>query len=414
MSGMRSDPYAEKVKQAIESKLDAARQILCDPDSSDMDLRASVKEYAALGWQEHVALIDRCLSVHAGKEPQTLALLRATRKAIGDRPSRIDGVVMKLLEFSRYKERRRHIHWIKVDQPGAAQEEARQPSGALLGLEGWRTSASDEELWSTLEDAPDDSERRAAALEEIIERQQEREDERLPAFILEELGRASLPRQWRDALVLATERVQFRDHGQRGRLAERLLALTLDMQRERAAPGSTGPRDAPADPLHAAIRRYAKLRPQARAEALLVFLSDDQPFEIRRVALVALSDAFSGLAPTLDEWPRLDALRRRAAEMVLTHLAPERVDSPDQEALALDAYCASAALAPPELPALTERAVAAGKPWLLELALGELTPTLARWRRGTTAEHPPEVIPRLEEAVVRLQAAVQASSDGEG
>ena len=86
-----------------------------------------------------------------------------------------------------------------------------------------------------------------------------------------------------------------------------------------------------------------------------------------------------------------------------------RMTDGDSRTTALAAYCAAAALASPELPALTQLALSLDSGWFQHLALQQLAPMEAAWHALPAGEQPKQGIALLDEAILLLQKAAGKS-----
>lgn len=263
-------------------------------------------------------------------------------------------------------------------------------------LFAWCVEASTSDLWRVIHAQEASVRERAACMSELAERS----DAKLPSFVVQALDWTNADPRFRDALLATAEVMQVSDPALRERLEGALLRVAT-MLRDR--PELSSERS-----LWAAVRRYASLVPQARVSGLLAFLRSADALTTRQVALQGTQNVFSveppgALAP-------LSALRERVRELALKYLDADWLVSPENNALALNAFCASAAAGEPELMALTDRLCALGKPRLRAQAAQKLEPIAAAWRaRLAISAEPSEALLRLEASLTVLALDKTAS-----
>jgi hypothetical protein len=236
---------------------------------------------------------------------------------------------------------------------------------------------------------------RVSALRESVDR----DAPFLPPLIVSLLSGPDLAAELRNALLWATERVQFRDPPAREQLAASLLRHAVALRQARPGPDEHA--------MWAALRRYGTLIHETEAELApyLQFL-EDLTSSTQEVALRSLANVFSvnPPAPSLV----LGSVRARVVEVARGCLDPAWLKPGERGALALSAYVTAAVLVVGPVDELTERIIGLGKRWLLRQAIQELAPTLEQWRRAEVgpAEHALGVlgttVGRLDEALARL------------
>jgi|GEM_PF-6543559 len=238
-------------------------------------------------------------------------------------------------------------------------------------LEEWAVSTSTTELLGTVRSKGTREDLRIAVLGELMDR----EEPAMARFVVESLDRPEESASWRNALLRATPRIQVTDDSLRVSLSKSLWRYALALKHAQTNEEESL--------LWTAIRRYATLRPQADIGKLVEFLDEPSSSEglpRLHVVLLAIQNAFYAWAPTEAEAADLEELRRCVSDLGARYLTCEVLDTADKRAIALASYCAAATLGCSDLPALTERVLALGQSWLIELAEKKLAPLLDRWR----------------------------------
>ncbi|HSN96921.1 MAG TPA: hypothetical protein VLS89_01445 [Candidatus Nanopelagicales bacterium] len=244
-------------------------------------------------------------------------------------------------------------------------------------------------------------EERIEALVELADR----EHPDLPSYLLEELQREGTNPRWRDAVVIITERVLFPEPQDRRRAADSLRRHALVL-RDAVDPTSS-------EALWAAIWRYTTLIPPAEVVTLLDFIRPSDAMTTQQVALQSIENMFSRRLP--EPALALDALQTRVDALAESALAEARLDSAEERALVVSAYCAVAVLGSPSLGALTVRLLGLARRSICFQALQRLSPVAQAWSaKVTPGKSEPIALVSLRDALNRLEAALSEAQGKAG
>lgn len=270
----------------------------------------------------------------------------------------------------------------RLDPPGEvppAQEIEDKTSDALwMQLEG----AARDEAWS-------------AALSELVERQ----DPGLASYLAAELRARELSPAVRNALVFAAESTQCFDPDTRASITASLFAHAVIL------------RDAGEErPLWAAVRRYASMVPIEEADGLLAFLRDEDAPTTKQAALQGIQNIFT--VDVADERAAVDRLRQRVHVLAEDLISPACLEVRGGPALALQAFCAAAALLDPTLPALAGRLVELGRPYLLRRSEEHVRSLDGLWARRPEEARTAEARRILSDSLAHLTPAANTAHTG--
>jgi methylase of polypeptide subunit release factors len=221
-----------------------------------------------------------------------------------------------------------------------------------------------DDLWTRLEGGPHDADWREA-LEELVER----EDPDMATYVASQLQNHALPPDVRSALVFAAERSQCFEPDVRASLKKELLAQAIifrDSGEQRS--------------LWAALRRFASLVPVTEVDGLLQFLRDEDEATTKQVALQGIQNIFSVDFP--EPCAAVDRVRERAHRLAVELISPLGLSRQGGASLALQAFCASAALLDPKLLVLAERLLLLERVYLVMRAVESLRSLKATWGSG--------------------------------
>ena len=157
------------------------------------------------------------------------------------------------------------------------------------------------------------------------------------------------------ALVFAAERAQSFDAQVRASLTNGLLNAAWMLRDHEENSG-----------LMSAIRRFASLVPITKVDGLLDFLRDEDRLTTKQVTLQCIQNIFSVAAPV--DCDAVLRLRARVHALAQHLIDPSRAVGPATESLALQAYCAAAALRDPNLSTLKNCLASLEWPYLIERA----------------------------------------------
>jgi len=214
---------------------------------------------------------------------------------------------------------------------------------------------------------------RAAATDERIAALSEwmaMDDESASEFIVDELCRADLTEEWRDALVYAAENVHFRDAEQQVGVRLRLRELALEL-REVSRPGVERV-------VWSAMRRFSSLLSPEKANDLLEFLDRKGVVDTRMVALQCVARVFQDRPPW--DTATLEALERRVAEYAEKFLDPDVFGGGENSSIARNAVLALASLGSPRLRDCVVCVNALGRRWLSRQIRRQLQALLDTWK----------------------------------
>ena len=207
-----------------------------------------------------------------------------------------------------------------------------------------------DELWKLIDRGPG-GELWRDALEELVAR----EDPFLAPHVAEMLRAKDLAHDTRCALVLAAEQAHSYEVDVRRALTDGLLSAAIAL------------RDAgEGRPLWAAIRRYASLVPVEEVDALLSFLRDEDLRMTKQATFQAIQNIFT--VDSSGKSPAVAALRARVHALAEELIAPSLVAKDGGTALALEAFCAAAALRDSEIDSLEKRVDACDQRYLTRRA----------------------------------------------
>jgi hypothetical protein len=260
-----------------------------------------------------------------------------------------------------------------------------------LKFEGILT-ADDDALWAAVQNRSFAAAARLRALDELIER----DDADVPAFAVEELERGGALEEWRDGLLVVTERMTVLDPGLRNRLTRILLIHAQALRSGGASPA-----------LWAALRRYATLVPGNRAAEFLEFLDPAAPALSHQVVFQCIANVFS-VEPPSDDAP-LDALRARVAVLAAGYLSVRPLETGTQMSLARNAFTAAAALGSEDLGRLEGLLLEQRERWLVDAAIEPLQALAEAWTKAPGGDHT-NAFRVVEASLRRLSATAQSST----
>jgi hypothetical protein len=210
-------------------------------------------------------------------------------------------------------------------------------------------------LWHQLREPRRDQGSRLERVEELLFLG----DQRLPAYLTQQIREAPAP--WRWVVVDMAQQALVVDEGQRRAMSVALLSVARELS---AAADGAADRT-----LWSAVRRLGSLLPGDEVGVLLEFLREGLRATTHQVTLQALQAAYA-VEPA--EAPRTEALRDRVTAMARATLEPARLTSPAAMALAANAFAAALLLGGPEVPELTQQLLATEQRPLLKQALRSL------------------------------------------
>jgi hypothetical protein len=191
-------------------------------------------------------------------------------------------------------------------------------------------------------------------------------------FVVEQLERADLDTPWCRALVFATDHLTLANNDLRARLSRRLLSYAQHVANRRD--------EQPA--LWAALRQYASIAQERRANDLLPFL-DGRHASTRQSALQAVQIIFSSRPPAIAD--SIEDLRTRIGELARIYLDRDFMTSAENGALALNLFLTAAAVLHPDLDSFAQAVVAIGRRYLTRQARLGLLRRKAAWAAGGPA-----------------------------
>ena len=196
-------------------------------------------------------------------------------------------------------------------------------------------------------------------------------DCRLESIIISELSKSDAPPEWRDALICASEHIQFY-------LPDHRVLLTRHL-RERAVSLLESSRPQTESILWVAIRRYASLIPATESASLLTFLGASASVATRQVVMQAIQAIFE-IAPPSDI-ESLKPLTSRVSEFCAKYIDPDVMASKELAALGLNAFLALAVMANPDAVDHAGRMKETGNDWLIRRATEVLNVVRNKWIR---------------------------------
>jgi hypothetical protein len=243
-------------------------------------------------------------------------------------------------------------------------------------------------LWHQLREPRRDQGSRLERVEELLFLG----DQRLPAYLTQQIREAPAP--WRWVVVDMAQQALVVDEGQRRAMSVALLSVARELS---AAADGAADRT-----LWSAVRRLGSLLPGDEVGVLLEFLREGLRATTHQVTLQALQAAYA-VEPA--EAPRTEALRDRVTAMARATLEPARLTSPAAMALAANAFAAALLLGGPEVPELTQQLLATEQRPLLKQALRSLE---AAAEHRASLDPSPGPLPGLEPTLTALRGALRA------
>jgi hypothetical protein len=220
-----------------------------------------------------------------------------------------------------------------------------------------------DELWMLIDQGPGGD-----LWRDSLEELGAREDPFVAPYVAEMLQTNDLTLETRRALVLAAEQAHSYEVDVRRALMDGLLSAARVL------------RDAgEGRPLWAAIRRYASLVPVEEVDALREFLRDEDLPMTKQATLQAIQNIFTVDSPGTSA--AVGELRSRVHSLAEKLIAPSLVAEDGGTTLALEAFCAAAALRAPGVDMLRERIDQLQQPYLTRRAV-EFLRSLQVQRKG--------------------------------
>jgi len=269
---------------------------------------------------------------------EDLAFLGAQIALVDDR---IDRLVFRLYGLSK-------------DEVAIVKRETGQKPAETVDAARAVEDKSSDALWEHVEKGPNDP-----LWNEALEELNAREDPYVAPFVAGMLQRDALSPEVARALVFAAAEADCFEADVRRSLADGLLKMALAM-RDRGDER----------PLWAAIRRFASIVPVTEVDALLSFLRDNDTSTTKQLIFQCIQNIFSVDFPI--NCNAVNALRTRVHDLAIKVIDPSRIrdaaDVPHALAVALEAFCAAAALRDRDLPSMRERLQSLGRSYLVTRA----------------------------------------------
>jgi len=273
----------------------------------------------------------------------------------------------------------------------------------VFQLEGLLASDA-AELWDAVQNRGFPASARLRALDELIDRV-DPADARLSSFIVEELERSDRGGEWRDGLLITTERVLVRDPELRAALKVNLLAHARALRDSGAARAKRSSGEQLA--LWAALRRYATLVPAEETRSFLDFLDDATPGQTHQVVFQCVANVFS-VEPPADGAP-LDALRARVTALAGVYLRFRPLETGGQMSRATNSFVAAAALGSEELERLEGLLLAQQESWLVDKVIEQLRVFTEAWNKSVGGDRT-RAFNVASGSLTRLRARAQSST----
>lgn len=327
---------------------------------------------------EIVRSVEEILALRRALREASDAEQDAVKRRIGIVDDRLDRLVYRLYGLSKDE-----VTLVNQALGHAVDSNAQPPASAKLPRSAEEMTSG--ELWGRVENSPKD-EGWQACLDELVER----ENPDVPAYIASQMQIGELQPSVRSALVFAAERSQCFEPDVRAALKEGLLAQAIAL------------RDAGEErPLWSAVRRFASLVPVEEVDALLSFLRDeDQPTTLQ-VALQGIQHIFSVDLPR--RYAAVERVRERVHHLATKFISPAYLAPHSGGAsLALQLFCAAAALLDAQLSSLGERLLQLHRPYLVSRATEFLHTLELAWARAHEVEPRAEAQRLLSESIAKL------------
>jgi len=262
-------------------------------------------------------------------------------------------------------------------QSGPLHDVRASDSAVDTGSGGHSDEACPHDCWSRIRDQGSDMRVRIEALKECVSV----DADSVSSYVVQEVSREDIDDRWRNALIFATEDLQFRGSAERQTLKQRLLGFASRLRKSVLLDDEQA--------VWSAMRSAASLMSFPEVEQFLPLLASPEPVDTRLVALQCIVRMAESAGPATDHRPSVGLLDR-ITELGRKFLDPDLLIPGDNAAIAQNAIHALAVLGGPASQALVKQVKALDKPWLTRQLRSKFQGTVDAWddRSGSSTDRP--------------------------